>query len=128
MEIVEAINKAESVLERNAAPDEKIDPRWQAIIEVGEFVETNPEEIWAFILKWGRHEDEDIRNAVATCLLEHLMEHHFDLFFQRVEKEAINDPLFFEMVRRCWKFGQSEIQNNAERINDLIKRIETIEE
>jgi hypothetical protein len=31
------------------------------------------------VLKWGSHEDEDVRAAIATCLLEHLLEYHFKL-------------------------------------------------
>ena len=45
--------------------------------------------------------------AIATCLLEHLLEHHFDAFIIRVEDRARGDALFARTVRSCWTFGQS---------------------
>jgi hypothetical protein len=57
------------------------DSRWQAIIEVAEFVETNPIEVWNFVAVWGCSPDPDLRAAIATCVLEHLLEHHFAQIF-----------------------------------------------
>jgi hypothetical protein len=73
-----AIQEAEAILPGTAAPAGESDPRWQAIIAIGDFAETDPEPIWAFVVRWGNHADEDLRTAVATCLLEHLLEYHFD--------------------------------------------------
>src|SRR5581483_10911837 len=53
------------------------DPRWQAVIAVGEYIETEPEAVWSFIRRWGSHPQEDLRDLIATCLLEHLLEHQF---------------------------------------------------
>jgi hypothetical protein len=77
MTVHDAIAAAERILPGDAAPDNAKDPRWQAIIEIGHFVSAEPEAIWPFVLKWGSYEDEDLRTAIATCLLEHLMEFHF---------------------------------------------------
>src|SRR5438128_6082581 len=104
MTVQEAIVAAESILPGQPAPEGKIDPRWQAIIAVGEFVETKPEAVWSFVLRWGSSEDDDLRAAVATCLLEHLLEYHFDDFISRVEQAAGSNRLFGDMVARCWKF------------------------
>jgi hypothetical protein len=57
MTIQKAIARAEALLPGIAAPDGEIDPRWQAIIDVGEFIESDPAEVWAFIIKWGRAEN-----------------------------------------------------------------------
>ena len=47
-------------------PDvEGLDPRWQAIIAVGEYVQTEPEAVWRFIRRWGGHPQEDLRDAMA---------------------------------------------------------------
>jgi hypothetical protein len=75
MTVWEAIGEAEATLPGRAAPDEEIDPRWQAIIKVAGFIESEPEAVWVFIVRWGCHEDEDLRTAVATVLLEHLLGH-----------------------------------------------------
>jgi hypothetical protein len=43
MTITEAIQKADKILPGIPAPDNEEDPRWQAIIAIGEFAETHPE-------------------------------------------------------------------------------------
>ena len=119
MDVHEAIAAANRVLPGVASPDGEDDPRWQAIIEVGEFLEDQPEEVWPFISRWGSNPDGDLRMAVATCLLEHLLEYHFDRFFDRVQEMVRADLLFAETFGWCEKFGQSENPNNAARFDTL---------
>ena len=64
--VYDAIAKAEAVLPGHAAPEGDIDPRWQAIIAVGEFIETEQDAVWSFILQWSGHPDEDLRTAIAA--------------------------------------------------------------
>ena len=40
-----AIARAERILRGTPAPDGKRDRRWQAIIQVGQFIETQPEAV-----------------------------------------------------------------------------------
>jgi len=94
MRATDAIAAAERILPGRAAREGRRDPRWQAIIKVGEFNQRAPETVWKFIAKWGRHRDPDLRAAVATCLLEHLLEHHFEKYIDRVEELAIRDTNF----------------------------------
>ena len=101
MTVEEAIAAAESILPGRAAPDGEIDNRWQAIIAVAEFIETEPEAVWAFTMKWGRHPNDDLRTAIWTCVLEHLLEQHFDVFIFRVEEAAKADRLFADTVASC---------------------------
>src|SRR5262245_66588075 len=89
-----AIVRAQSILPGTPAPNGKRDPRWQAIIRVGDFVETQPEAVWQFAHRWGKHPQADLRAAVATCLLEHLLEHHFDVMFPRMRRAAIVSARF----------------------------------
>ncbi len=114
-DVWEAIRRAEKLLPGQAAAEEENDPRWQAIIKIGEFIREEPHAIWPFILRWGTSPDEDLRDAVATCLLEHLLQHHFARFFPRVEETARKDPLFAKTFLVCWKFGQAAESGNAER-------------
>jgi hypothetical protein len=103
------------------------DPRWQAIIAVEDYIESEPETVWNFIRRWGGHPQEDLRDAVATCLLEHLLECHFAAYFPQVEELALSDSLFGDMFLRCWKLGQSEEPVNAQRFEVLKARLQEAE-
>ena len=119
MTVIEAISDANAILPGIAAPDDAEDPRWQAIIAIADFVESDPDPVWVFVAQWGSHADPDLRAAVATCLLEHLLEHHFPLVFPRVEDLARREPNFADTFAMCSKFGQSELPENARRFDAL---------
>jgi Family of unknown function (DUF6869) len=99
------------------------DRRWQAAIRLGEHVEAEPEAVWAVAARWGASADGDKRAAIATCVLEHLLEHHFELLFPRIERLASADPRFADTVSSCWRFGQSAEPANAKRLEDLQARL-----
>lgn len=122
MGVAEAIREADALLPGVPAGEGQ-DPRWQAIIAVGEFIESEPAAVWGFIRRWGGHPQEDLRDAVATCLLEHLLEHHFAAYFPRVEESALSNPLFADTFRRCWPFGQALEPANADRYTALAERL-----
>lgn len=117
--VKEAIAAAEAILPGKSAPDGQTDERWQSLIEIGYYIETDPEGIWPFVLKWGSHEDEDLRAGVATILLEHLLEFHFDLIFPRVEAAVRSNPLFADTFESCWKLGPAQEPSRAERFDCL---------
>lgn len=119
MTVIELIRDAEAILPGTPAPDGDEDPRWQAIIAIGEHVESHPEEVWRFVARWGASTQADLRDAVATCLLEHLLEHHFESIFPRVQELAETDRMFADTFSRCWKFGQAELPENATRFDEL---------
>ena len=104
MTVEQGIEKAHALL-LGIRVDSADDPRWQAICEIGEQIEDHPEEIWRFIVRWGGHELEDLRDAIAVILLERLLEYHFALIFPRVQDFSKRYPLFAKMFCRCWKFG-----------------------
>ena len=114
-----AIARAERVLPGKPAPEGTRDPRWQAIVGVGEYVETQPEAVWHFAHRWGKHAQADLRSAVATCLLEHLLEYHFELLFPRVRRAALESPRFANTFSSCWSLGQAKAPKNAERVKRL---------
>ena len=121
MNIAEAIEIAEKILPGKEAPENELDLRWQAIIAIGEFVQEEPEAVWSFVKRWGQHPNQDLRRAIATCLLEHLLEHHFEKIFPRVERLARENRLFAETVGMCWLFGQAEHKRNADRLKRLVE-------
>lgn len=119
MSVKELIRDADALLPGTPAPEGAEDPRWQAIIAIGEHVETHPEEVWSFVARWGISVQEDLRSSIATCLLEHLLEHHFESIFPRVQRLAEADRMFADTFARCWKFGQAEWPGNARRFDTL---------
>lgn len=119
-----AIRVAEDLLPGEAAPEGETDPRWQAIIRVGDFIESDPEAVWSFIERWGPNASIDLRTAIATCLLEHLLEQHFSAYFSRVEVAVRGNRLFADTFRRCWKLGQAEEPGNADRFDALLRETE----
>jgi hypothetical protein len=123
----EAIAAAERVLPGELAPEGESDPRWQAIIIVGEFVKTAPDVLWPFSLRWGSHPDADLRMAIATCVLEHLLEHHFDTLIERVETAAMGSPEFSRTVLACWTFRKSDESQRAARFRRLLAKLRNAE-
>jgi hypothetical protein len=122
--VQQAIARAQRILPGKPATERKRDPRWQAIIRVGEFVETQPEAVWKFAHRWGRHTQADLRMAIATCLLEHLLEHHFEMLFPRVRQAVIESPRFASTFNSCWSFGQSALPENAQRISRITRAVD----
>lgn len=116
--VEQAIATAERVLAQPPARVSEVDIRWQVLLDVAEYVRSHPDDLWPFVRQWGSSEDDDVRAAVATCLLEHLLEHHFERVFPLVET-AVQDPLFADTFCLCWKYGQSELPANAARFDAL---------
>jgi hypothetical protein len=95
-------------LARRLVRDADNDCRWQALIVVGESVESDPEAVWQVVCEHGASEDEDMRAGVATVLLEHLLGQHFDLYFPRLkERIEAGSPLLADTLGCCWAFGQA---------------------
>jgi hypothetical protein len=123
MNVHEAIENAEAILPGTAAADGQEDPRWKAIIAIADFIEDEPEPIWSFVERWGQHADEDLRSAIATCLLEHLLEVHFDLLFPKAEHLARSNPQFAHTLTMCWPFGEARRPENAMRMDKLVAEL-----
>jgi hypothetical protein len=119
IDVWDAIERAERILPGPAASEGESDPRWQAIVAIGDFIQEEPDAIWSFILRWGSNADEDLRTAVATCLLEHSLQRHFRRFFPRVEEAVRSNPLLADTFLKCWKFGQAKEGGDAKRFDSL---------
>ena len=125
MTLPQAIKRAEATLPGNAAPGQDQDPRWQVILEVGYFSQDEPEGVWSFVERWGQHEDSDLRMAIGLCILEHLLGHHFDLIFPRVERLVTHSARFADTFRYCRKMGQAEAGGRPVRWDALLARIDS---
>jgi hypothetical protein len=104
---------------RQVASEEN-DVRWQSLIVIGEFIPlgAHNERIWSLILEYCGI-DDDMQSALATVLLEHLLEHDFERTLDKIRGalEKSNPPLL-DLVPRCGRFGESDSQ--WRRLQDLI--------
>ena len=96
---------------------------WKAAARLGDFVEVAPDNVWGLVTKWGDSDNDQVRMALATCVLEHLLEHHFDRYFPLVEELALSNSRFGDTFHSCWQFGQSDAPENAARMDSLKDRI-----
>jgi len=123
MSIDDVIRQANTAMAQPGDGDLPGDPRWQAVIAVGEHIPTDPDAVWHFLLHWASTADSDLHAALATCLLEHLLEQHFDTYFPQVERLAISDRNFADIFRMCWAMGEADVPANRERFDGLLARI-----
>ena len=121
--ITQAIKRTERLLPVTPAPEGKEDQRWQSVIQIGDYVENYPNEVCHFAEQWGTHPSQDLRMAIATCLLEHLLEYHFEQIFPLVEKASIRSMRFAETFGYCFEFGQTLEPENQKRVAALRKTI-----
>ena len=96
------------LLAKRLIDDPDNDCRWQAVIIIGRFVETNPSEVWKVVTKYGISGDKDMRTAVGVVLLEDLLGYHFQKIFPKVKREVIRSPLFADTLSRCYATGQAK--------------------
>jgi uncharacterized protein (DUF433 family) len=119
-----AIQAAEALLPGKPVPEGEEDPRWQAIMKIEDFVETEPEAIWPFVLKWGSLPDEpDLSAAIAVLLVERLLQYHFDLIFPRVAAAARSNSSFASTFAKSWKLGQAQEFTRAKQYEELLADI-----
>ncbi len=99
-----------------------VDPRWQAIIRVGDFIESQPIPVCEFALKWSRRRGIDLQQAISCCLFEHLLESHFDLVLPRIRAAALENSRVAEHFiewRSCFRLGQATLPRNVARLKRL---------
>lgn len=95
---------------------------WKGAEALGEYVESYPEAIWPLVLVHGSSDNSVVRLAMATCVLEHILEHHFERYFSEMERRVnAGNHALRETLKSCWKFGQAEIPKNADRWDRLLK-------
>lgn len=98
--------------------------RWAAAEAAGELIAESPWDVWRLVLRHGGSANEDVRVAVATCILEHLLEHQFAAFFPLLEAEIrAGNHLLGDTFRRCWKFGDAEEASNAKKWDSLLREV-----
>ena len=116
-----ALDRLERLLPgRPAKGVNAVDSRWMAMLAIQDrFIVSHPEEIWVFVLRWAKHPMTDIRDAIACCLLEHLLEHHYDLLFPRIRAAAKRSTRFRDALRRCYWLGEAARPEHAKALDRL---------
>jgi len=114
-----SIAAAERILPGERAGEGDVDPRWQVILDIDRFITTDPDPIWEFILRWGVHEDEDLRTAIGVGLLEDLLRHHFSSFIDRVEIAVRGHERFADAFLRCRATGDALLPSHFERFEGV---------
>jgi hypothetical protein len=125
----DAIAAAERILPGREAKTGN-DPRWQAIIDVGEFIASDPIPVCDFAMKWARRRGHDLQTAIFCCLTEHLIANHFDLVLPRMREAARENTRVAAHLIGTWKspfkFGQAKKPANIrrlKRLDDELRRI-----
>lgn len=93
--------------------------RWQAAIVVGESIDTDPEAVWRVVACFGDSPDDDMRDVMATVLLEHLLEHDFDGYMDKVKAEIARGRLgFLDTLASCWLTAETP---EAKRLKNYVR-------
>lgn len=107
-----------------ASRDEK--KRWKAAADLSDYVEKHPSKLWPLVVKYGSSGNEDLRMAVATCILEHVLQYHFGQYFPKLEKLLLaGNRNLRDTFSSCWKHGQSESKKNSKRWEELLDKTGT---
>ena len=122
-----AIAIAEAILPGKPSRPGEIDPRWQAIILVGTFIESHPEVVCDFALRWAKRRGRDLAAAIHCCLIEHLLEHHFEIVFPMMRRASLDDlrvAEHFMPYSGHFQFGQATLPKNVSRLKRLARELE----
>jgi len=102
---------------REHAGSRSNDIRWLSVILMGECIPLHrrTEDVWRWIVDLCGG-DDDMKDALATVLLEHLLEEGFDDAIRRIKlRLADRTAGFVELLHRCWRFGQPDAKWRAFR-------------
>jgi hypothetical protein len=101
--------------------------RWAAAEAATEYAYTEPEKIWPLVIQFGSSDELDLRQAIASCVLEHVLEHHFETFFPHLEAAIRGGNAHLRhTLKLSWKLGRSEITANSERWDALLSETSSL--
>lgn len=87
---------------------------WKGAAKLSEFGFGSPERIWNTVVKYGSRENEELQRAIATCVLEHILERHFDEYFPKIKQVVLAGNRHFQRTfLMCGKFGQACEKSNS---------------
>jgi hypothetical protein len=96
--------------------------RWQSLIIISELIEIQPDLVWSVILEYGDSDDDDMRTAIATVLLEHLLDFNFDKYFTKLREEILKGRnQFIDTLEMCWL--EEKRGTNFEKVRSFLKTV-----
>jgi hypothetical protein len=97
---------------------------WAGAVAMGEYCESEPGSIWPLTVKYASHDHAEMRMAIASCVLEHLLEFHFDPYFG-LSRDIIRsgNRAFADTFSHCWKVGEADRPENAAKFDALVTEI-----
>lgn len=76
--------------------------RWQSLFVIADLIESEPDLVWDVICEFGDSDDDDMRTATATVLLEHLLDYDFERYFPKVQHQIRNKRYrFIDTLGSC---------------------------
>jgi|GEM_PF-3581586 len=94
---------------------------WKGAADLCNYVIDQPELIWDRVVKYGSRNNEELQQAIALCVLEHIFQFHFKEYFPKAKKILLSgNKRFWETFCQCGKFGQSEEKANSLQWDKLI--------
>jgi hypothetical protein len=96
--------------------------RWQACIVVGNYIQAMPERVWEAICKYGRSRDDDLRAAISTCLLEHLLNAHFEKYFPKCKKLVERSRYFANTLSTATVMSDDKLERVQRFLRSRAKR------
>lgn len=101
-------------------PDDRV--RWGALTMAGQLAEAHPKIVWPMVARFGRAKDGDIRLGVACCVLEHVLESHFEKYLPRAMRLALRDPRFEETLGFCARWLKFTIRHRAKPLFNFLEK------
>lgn len=96
--------------------------RWQSLIVIAELIESEPDLVWDVVSQFGDFDDDDMRAAIATILLEHLLDRDFERYFAKVKEEIRNQRYrFIDTLDSC-SFGEMKGAKKMQNFLNKAKR------
>ena len=97
---------------------------WQIAADSWDDATERPDDAWPHMIEALAVADDDSIGAIATCILEHILEHDFS-YFDRVEQEIATGNI---KMRRafllCSRFGHSKLPESEQRWNKLVASLQ----
>lgn len=119
MKTVTVKQRIDRLCRKLCSPDEDVQSK--AAYDLGKLCEHHSDLLWLVAVKWGSHEDPDIRGLISACILEHILEYHFDTYFPKcadlIRAGNIN---FGDTFSKCYTFGQAERPASAREFEALV--------
>jgi hypothetical protein len=117
-EVLDTARTAELI---EAARANRHDDVWRLAADLSDVAISRPSEIWLAFLEALDFADDESRMALATNLLEHMVQEDFT-FFDRIESEIKGGNRRLALaLTSCWKFGAANEPENAKRWDELVE-------